>query len=459
MRFGASSGAPASATVDDAASASRNYYRRQEFRRPRSRHAQASRVDRAQGANPSATLLATSTLRDRDGIADARALASRPADRAPTDRAAPRGGRCARRAAARRERARDPARGASTSNASRRRFVTGVRSTRSRLIAANAGDARIRSRGAAALPPRSNASCSTRRRTSTNCDADLERTLVDEPPATLGDGGVVRPEPVPSWRNASRCAPTRARGSARARGAGAGADRDQGPQGQVREHVRLRDRGREENTPTCPADYVRKQTLTGAERYMTPELKRAGARDLNRAGTSRTGWRPSSSTRSSSGSLRQPTELSRRRLRDRPNRRTRLRWRNAPRSVDTCGLVRRRERRRDRRRAPSGDGELLRSSFVPNDLQLHALTTAFHLADRAEYGREVDVPAASRALDDHGADRLVRPREVRRSSGSSTASSRASARATTSPRGSRRSTSRWPRRRISCAAQHVALAF
>jgi DNA mismatch repair protein MutS len=103
--------------------------------------------------------------------------------------------------------------------------------------------------------------------------ADLQRTLVDEPPAQLADGGVVRPEAHPEL---AECVLLRTDARSKL--------------------SELEERERERTgikslkvkyasafgyaievsksfTGSVPADYVRKQTLTTGERYVTPELK------------------------------------------------------------------------------------------------------------------------------------------------------------------------------------------
>lgn len=103
--------------------------------------------------------------------------------------------------------------------------------------------------------------------------ADLQSTLVDDPPAQLGDGGVIRPE-----ANAELAECVTLRTDARSK------------------LSELEDRERERTgikslkikyasafgyaievsknfVSQVPSDYVRKQTLTNGERYVTPELK------------------------------------------------------------------------------------------------------------------------------------------------------------------------------------------
>jgi DNA mismatch repair protein MutS len=101
----------------------------------------------------------------------------------------------------------------------------------------------------------------------------LERTLVDEPPATLADGGVIRPDASDDVREciASR---TDAR------------DRIAALEERERERTGIKSLKvkyasafgyaieiSRSNLASVPADYVRKQTLTGGERFVIPELK------------------------------------------------------------------------------------------------------------------------------------------------------------------------------------------
>jgi DNA mismatch repair protein MutS len=103
--------------------------------------------------------------------------------------------------------------------------------------------------------------------------SDLQRCLVDEPPAQLNDGGVIRPEAHPEL---AECVVLRTDARSKL--------------------SELEERERERTgikslkvkyasafgyaieigksfTGSVPADYVRKQTLTTGERYITPELK------------------------------------------------------------------------------------------------------------------------------------------------------------------------------------------
>ena len=103
--------------------------------------------------------------------------------------------------------------------------------------------------------------------------ADLQRTLVDEPPAQLGEGGAIRPE---AHEELAECVALRT--DAR------------GKLSQLEERERERTGIKslkvkyasafgyaievsKSNVAQVPADYVRKQTLANGERYVTPELK------------------------------------------------------------------------------------------------------------------------------------------------------------------------------------------
>jgi len=101
----------------------------------------------------------------------------------------------------------------------------------------------------------------------------LERTLCDELPATLGDGGVIRPDASAEVRE---CIELRAEA------------RDRIAALEERERVRTGIKGlkvkyasafgyaieiSKSNLALVPADYVRKQTLTSGERFVIPELR------------------------------------------------------------------------------------------------------------------------------------------------------------------------------------------
>ena len=103
--------------------------------------------------------------------------------------------------------------------------------------------------------------------------ADLEATLTDEPPATLADGGVVRAEVSPEL---AQCAELRSDGRAKL---SALEERERTRTGI--KNLKLKYSGpfgyafeiSKSNLASVPEDFVRKQTLVNAERFVTPELK------------------------------------------------------------------------------------------------------------------------------------------------------------------------------------------
>ena len=103
--------------------------------------------------------------------------------------------------------------------------------------------------------------------------AHLEKTLVDEPPVNLAEGGVIRPEASPELHECVSL-----RGDARER-ISALEERERQRTGIKTLKVKYASafgyaiEVSKNNLAMVPADYVRKQTLTGAERFITPELK------------------------------------------------------------------------------------------------------------------------------------------------------------------------------------------
>ena len=110
--------------------------------------------------------------------------------------------------------------------------------------------------------------------------ATLEAALVDEPPLTLQDGGIIRE----SWSEAL-CALVTDAAEARRWIAGL-EERERSRTGLSSLRVRYNrvfGYGIEithAQAARAPAEYVRRQTLTGAERYVTPELKEYEAKVL-----------------------------------------------------------------------------------------------------------------------------------------------------------------------------------
>jgi DNA mismatch repair protein MutS len=110
--------------------------------------------------------------------------------------------------------------------------------------------------------------------------ATLEAALVDEPPVTLQDGGIIRD----TWNDALRAI---VEDAAEARRWIAGLEeRERARTGLSSLRVRFNrvfGYGIElthAQAARAPAEYVRRQTLTGAERYVTPELKEYEAKVL-----------------------------------------------------------------------------------------------------------------------------------------------------------------------------------
>jgi DNA mismatch repair protein MutS len=108
----------------------------------------------------------------------------------------------------------------------------------------------------------------------------LDRALADEPPMTLHDGGIIRD----SWSDALRTIVEESR-EARAWIAGL-EERERARTGIPSLRVRFNrvfGYGIEvthAQTARVPPEYIRRQTLTGAERYVTPELKEYESRVL-----------------------------------------------------------------------------------------------------------------------------------------------------------------------------------
>jgi len=107
--------------------------------------------------------------------------------------------------------------------------------------------------------------------------ADLEATIVDEPPATLSDGGVIRPDHSPEL---SECVSLRT--DARSRIA-ALEERERERTGIKSLKIKYASAfGYAIEVPKSqlaqvPADYTRRQTLANGERYLTPELRELDA--------------------------------------------------------------------------------------------------------------------------------------------------------------------------------------
>ncbi len=165
------------------------------------------------------------------------------------------------------------------------------------------------------------------------------------------------------------------------------------------------------NLARIPSDYVRKQTLTNTERFVTPELKEleiaissAEARQLRLEEALYGNLVESLAARVEAF----------------------LATAEAIAELDVyCGLAQVAGERGYTRpefvaesRLDVADGRhpvmeaIPGLAFVPNDLHAAPGRGPLRPVDRAEHGREVDLPAASGAARDPGADRLVRPRAL-----------------------------------------------
>ena len=239
----------------------------------RSVHAQTSRADaRARTESTCDAAGDAGPLRDVDGLASAGPLDRRTARRARTHR------RASRRRSGLSRRAR-PAR--SGARNSQRVLRSGAHRAKGALSPRAAARSRIAATDASTslgrmwvVTPPALASLVERIGDFGEMFADLQRCLVDEPPhAQLNDGGVIRPEAHPEL---AECVVLRTDARSKL--------------------SELEERERERTgikslkvkyasafgyaieigksfTGSVPADYVRKQTLTTGERYITPELK------------------------------------------------------------------------------------------------------------------------------------------------------------------------------------------
>ena len=225
--------------------------------------------------------LRRSIVAHRDGLPHARALALGSAGLARRDRGTSRlrRGLRARRRAPQRD-SRTCCTSASISSVSRKRFASGARcrATSRRCGGRSRCSTRSATRssrlGAAALLLELVARLDDVRRPASGSAA----TLVDEPPATLADGGVIRPEALARPRRMRRAARRRALAPEPLE------ERERERTGitPLEDQVRrrrsaTRSRSARRNAGGVPADYVRRQTLTNGERYVTPELRELDA--------------------------------------------------------------------------------------------------------------------------------------------------------------------------------------
>ena len=284
--------------------------------------------------------------------------------------------------------------------AGRARRARHRRPARSRRPEAVAGR---RSRASGRCSPscrrRSSARSSPSSTTWPTCATAIERTLIDEPPALARDGGFIRdgvdPE-LDELRTISRSGK------------------------QVIAEMEERERARtgiaslkvrynrvfgyyieisKSNLHAVPADYHRKQTIAGGERFITPALKEyeekvlgADERILEREleifealrarGGRRGAAHPGDGARA--GHAR---------------RAGRARRDGRGHQLHQAARARRRRAGRRRRPAPGRRAahRVAGEPFVPNDITLNGTTSPARHPDRPEHGRQVDLPAADGA--------------------------------------------------------------
>ena len=236
---------------------------------------------------------------------------------------------------------------------------------------------------------------------------DLTQTLVDEPPAQIADGGVIRPE---ADAELQECVALRS--DARSRLSEL-EERERERTGIKTLRIKYAStfgyaiEVGKSHAGSVPADYVRKQTLTTGERYITPALKELELaistaqsrqerleRALFEGLVERVAALAESLLRASSAIAKIDVLLA---LAQCAAERGYVRP-----EFDECSVARVEEGRHPVMEA------MLRAQFVPNDLQFGRYGASLHSADRAEHGRQIDVSPPGGFVDDHGADRLVR---------------------------------------------------
>ena len=127
-------------------------------------------------------------------------------------------------------------------------------------------------------PGRRSGSASSKRRWSSapRSAREIEAALVDDPPLALKEGGLIRDGYHPELDELRAIARGGKSWIARYPGRAGPPDGDPGPEGRVQQGLRLLHRDHARPGPggrKVPADYIRKQTVKNAERYITPELK------------------------------------------------------------------------------------------------------------------------------------------------------------------------------------------
>ena len=243
--------------------------------------------------------------------------------------------------------------------------------------------------------------------------AELARALVEDPPAVARAGGAMRPgydEELDGIAEASR--------SAREWIAGLEASE------RSRTGIRSLKVGFNKvfgyyievsnaNSTALPPDYIRKQTLTGAERYLTPELKEKEAVVLT--AQERIVAREVEILRAA---RRQGRGISGQAPRRRPGDRRGRRAAEPCHRGDRAGLAAARGQRgaaaQHQRRPPSaGREQPAGRGFRRQRPRAGSGQRADHDPDRAEHGRQVDLPAPGRGDRAAGAVRQLRAGRAR----------------------------------------------
>ena len=284
----------------------------------------------------------------------------------------------------------------------------------------------------------------------------IERTIVDEPPALARDGGFIRDgvdAELDELRHISRSGK------------------------QVIAEMEERERARtgiaslkvrfnrvfgyyieisKSNLHAVPADYQRKQTIAGGERFITPALKEYEEKVLG------ADERILERELEIFEALRAAVAAEAPRVQDTARALAALDVLAAlAETASVCNYTKPHVHDGDelvgRRRAPPGGrARWRRGAFVPNDIALERHAAPARDPHRPEHGRQVDLPAPDGAAVPAGADRIVRAGARGQGRASSTASSRASAPPTTSRAASPRSWWRCRRPRTSCTAPRRA---
>ena len=393
-----------------------------------------------------------------DGRAAAAAVADAAAGRAGADSGSARRGRRLRVPHDRARQAARPAQGHATTSSGWSRACRSARPGPRDLVAlgAVAGAAAAAARcSRRTCRRRSCAAWSPKSTTSPTCATRIDGTLVDEPPAVARDGGVIRDgvdAELDDLRAISRGGKTAIAAMEEAERARTGIASLKIRYNRVfGYYIEIS----KSNLATVPADYIRKQTIAGGERYITPALKEFEDKVLARRRAhrrARTRAVRSAAARASPPKRRgfsTPRARSRRSTCWRP-------WptRRPPRNYTKPHMHDGDEFQAIDARHPIVERHVA-AAFVPNDVTLDRTDPPAGDPHRARTWA-----ASPRTCGRWRCSRSWRRpdrscRRARRSSRSSIGSSRASARPTTSRAASRRSWSRCRRRRPSCTRRPI----